>query len=398
MKDICNKSSCTGCGACVGACPKKCIRMEENSEGFRYPVIDESACVDCGLCAKVCPVNTCPEKREGDFYMCWNRDRETLLKSASGGAFSAIAGSILRKGGVVWGACQDFAERRVYHALAENEAELENLRRSKYCQSDMTDVYVRTKEFLRAGRPVLFSGTACQAAGLIGYLTQTGMKEKLPLLWTVDVLCHGVASQKTVDAYLASKERKYKKKITKYYFRYKTEKSGWLSVVLHLFFEDGTHYAAPRGMDTFFFGFNRNLFLRNSCYECRFCGTERVCDFTIADYWGVPEERVTKQQLHDGISVITVNTEKARALLPELETAMEMTRLEDPSIAIANNSSFKKPYSKPAQRDAYFRAIETEDFDKIINRTYRKVIFKAHIKNFIGIDNFKRIKRLLKRG
>ena len=32
MKQICDFSECTGCGTCVGACPKQCISMVPNAK------------------------------------------------------------------------------------------------------------------------------------------------------------------------------------------------------------------------------------------------------------------------------------------------------------------------------------------------------------------------------
>lgn len=48
--------NCTGCHACYSICPKNCIKMEPNEEGFLYPVIDKSTCINCGLCEKACPL------------------------------------------------------------------------------------------------------------------------------------------------------------------------------------------------------------------------------------------------------------------------------------------------------------------------------------------------------
>ena len=49
------KVRCTGCTACVAACPKSCLRMERDKEGFFYPVAEEAACINCDRCNRVCP-------------------------------------------------------------------------------------------------------------------------------------------------------------------------------------------------------------------------------------------------------------------------------------------------------------------------------------------------------
>ena len=56
MIEITDKSQCCGCTACVSVCPKMCIAMKEDEEGFLYPEADASLCIGCGLCEKVCPV------------------------------------------------------------------------------------------------------------------------------------------------------------------------------------------------------------------------------------------------------------------------------------------------------------------------------------------------------
>ena len=41
-----NKYYCSGCSACVHSCPKKCITMITDDEGFKYPLVNEDACIE----------------------------------------------------------------------------------------------------------------------------------------------------------------------------------------------------------------------------------------------------------------------------------------------------------------------------------------------------------------
>lgn len=52
MINITDKSQCCGCSACVQRCPKQCISMHRDAEGFLYPKADESVCIGCGLCER----------------------------------------------------------------------------------------------------------------------------------------------------------------------------------------------------------------------------------------------------------------------------------------------------------------------------------------------------------
>ena len=86
MIEITDKSKCCGCSACIQRCPKQCISMNEDEQGFSYPVIDTSACIDCGLCEKVCPMlNPYATKEPLQVLAAKNRNEEQRLRSSSGG-------------------------------------------------------------------------------------------------------------------------------------------------------------------------------------------------------------------------------------------------------------------------------------------------------------------------
>ena len=80
-----DNSKCTGCAACYSACPKGCIRMQEDNEGFLYPIVNENECIDCGLCQKVCPTHITkapiPQKQ---ILAIKNKQTEVRMRSSSG--------------------------------------------------------------------------------------------------------------------------------------------------------------------------------------------------------------------------------------------------------------------------------------------------------------------------
>ena len=52
---VCDRLTCTGCGACTAVCPVNCIEMATDAEGFFYPKIEASKCIGCKKCERVCP-------------------------------------------------------------------------------------------------------------------------------------------------------------------------------------------------------------------------------------------------------------------------------------------------------------------------------------------------------
>ena len=135
MIHINDKHECCGCSACAQRCPKQCISMKEDGEGFLYPFVNPKNCTKCGVCEKVCPVlNQADERKPLECYAAVNLSDTIRLKSSSGGVFYPIAERIIRDGGVVFGA--RFNDNwEVIHAPAESLVDLKTFQGSKYVQS-----------------------------------------------------------------------------------------------------------------------------------------------------------------------------------------------------------------------------------------------------------------------
>ena len=191
------KSACCGCAACVQRCPKQCIRMEDDSEGFLYPRVDAGACIDCHLCERVCLVLHSGEPREPQgAFAATNPDERVRMASSSGGVFSLLAGQTIAEGGVVFGAAFN-GRWEVEHTVAETMDEVGRFRGSKYVQSRIGDAYRQAERLLKEGRAVLFSGTPCQVAALRRYL-----RKDYEHLLCVDFICHGAPSPGVFRTYL----------------------------------------------------------------------------------------------------------------------------------------------------------------------------------------------------
>lgn len=355
---ITQKQNCYGCSACVNKCPKACISMVEDNEGFLYPQVDLESCTDCGLCEKVCPINNnFFLNHTPDVYACKNKNEKIRLGSTSGGSFTALAEYVLNNNGVVFGAMFD-ENFNVIHGHVENKEDMDKLRRSKYSQSLLGNIYKTAEEYLKQGRDVLFSGTPCQIGGLKSYL-----QKEYDNLIAVDLICHGVPSPKVYREYIALLKDKYQEKITNVNFRDKNR--GWKSFSFSIFFERNI-YSQGKKDDLFLRGFLACYFLRPSCHTCGFKGRYRGSDITIADYWGIH----TKFPEYDddlGVALVIVNSERGNKVWGQISPKMDVLQSELEHAA-KYNLSYSSPVPSHPKREQFFADLDIMDFQKVIEK------------------------------
>ncbi len=302
MKQICSPKHCTGCGSCVNACPKQCISLDYDKNGFLHPYINKHQCIDCGRCEKVCPSrNTVKRDMPIQAIVACSRNEDIVRESSSGGIFSELARSIFDVGGIVCGAvfAEDFLT--VQHSVATNLDELSKMRGSKYIQSNARSIYKETKVHLQDGKTVLFSGTPCQVAGLKTYLGK-----EYPNLITVDFVCHGVASTKAYQEYLKSLD--IQEKICDFSFRYKkTSDDQYANCMFRICLANGTCVEENWLASSLGYAFANNLLSRYSCSLCSYATVSRVSDITVADYISnIDDESLRKSR--SAKSLILINT------------------------------------------------------------------------------------------
>lgn len=348
MITISQKENCCGCGGCAQVCPKGCIAMTPDGEGFAYPKVDAAACVDCGLCEKACPVKNAPPEEDTvptPAYVAMANDTDLRQQSSSGGVFSLLAAAVLKKGGTVYGAAFD-ENFRVLHIAVTDEADLPRLRGSKYVQSDTRESFREIKALLQKGTPVLFSGTACQCAGLRQFLG--GDSENLV---TVDIFCHGTPSPKAWEKCLGEQE----KAVSAVYFRDKTP--GWRAYTFGFDYADGTSYRIPRDEHPYFKLFLENVSLRPSCYACRFKGLNRPADITLGDCWGI-ESWLPGMDDNRGTSVVLVHSAKGQALVDALQKEAKWQAV-DVNQAVPKQADARHSVPKHPKREQFFAMLDS---------------------------------------
>lgn len=374
MIEIKNKKDCCGCYACYNICPKECITMESDNEGFWYPKIDKDKCINCNLCEKVCPIIN-PVKRANSKKIAYagiNKDDQIRVKSSSGGIFSILAEYIIKNNGIIYGASFD-ENFNIKHKRILCNTDLDLLRGSKYVQSSIEDIYKQVKSDLESNRQVLFTGTPCQVEGLRSYLR----KEYVNLI-TMDFICHGVPSPLVWKKYLEEMKKSKQENIKNIYFRNKD--IGWKVFSLKIIFDEKI-YINNLSKDLFMKGFLQDVYLRPSCYSCKFKKINRVSDITVADFWGI-ENILPKMDDDKGTSLIVIHSEKGEQLFDKLSETMILNEV-NLNEAIKYNPSMIKSVKYNEKRNSFFAELNSVKALTDLIRKYTKISFEKRAKNKI---------------
>lgn len=359
------ESMCTGCSACINICPKNALSLKQDSLGYYRATLDTEKCIDCGKCSKICPALELPQKNNSKYPECHAfiaEDEKLLIKSSSGGLFSVLAEKILDQGGIVYGAGWDNDNRTVHMPVSSYE-DLDKLRKSKYMQSFLGDIFKDVQEKLEEGKKVLFSGCPCQIAGLKNYL----QKDYDDLLM-IDLLCGNSPSSGFFKKYL---DDNFPEGISSYEFRHKNEDldPGWRADSVKITFPDGTSEVRTGIInDDYQRVYHNHTMCAPFCEKCRYQEAPRFGDITIGDFWGFKKRRpdvdVTK-----GISVALLNNDKGIAafkeISPEKTGFSEQVPLEwlgGNGYAINGSHNYCSP-----NRNLFYKEIRRSTFSEAVN-------------------------------
>lgn len=369
--------ACTGCKMCGDVCSKNSISFCEDGEGFFYPAVNRETCVDCGICSKKCPAfNLYVSDKTETVYSAYASDEAKKDSGSSGGIFFLVATEILNESGVVYGAAFD-EELKLRHRRIDSFEQLRPLCKSKYLQSDCSDIYNNVMADLIDGKKVLFVGTPCQCQAIKNFLTD----KLLENLLLVDFVCHGVPNQKLFDENLVWNQRKFGT-VKSIEFRYKGkkvlhpqtlnmvyEKNGKIKSVLRMHFQD-----------PFYFGFQKHITLRPSCYQCQWAKPERCSDITLADFWGIEKAKLGLDS-KNGVSCLLLNTEKGYAMFARIQRYLDGVHSLSIDFAVKNNECFSVATKKLKNRDAFFEDWNKMGYDAVVIKylvSKRKWVFDLY--------------------
>lgn len=283
------------------------------------------------------------------------------LKCSSGGIFSSLAYDVIVAGGVVYGV--EFSEdwKSAKYCRVSDLYNLDKLYGSKYIQANVGNTYHSVRQDLMSGLIVLFSGTTCQINGLKLFL-----KKDYPNLLCVDVICHGVPSQKLWQSYLASKPYRIEN------VSFRCKKNGWYDSGIE---ENGMYI--PQKQHTYMSLFLKDYCLRPSCYNC-VSKKNKQSDITLGDLWGV---RDIAQEINDnlGISSVIIRSEKGEKAFLKLNVVCKEITYEQ---AVSENPAEYSSAVEPVQRKLFYNYLNKHSYEDTVKMflapsVFAKVVFKT---------------------
>lgn len=371
------KANCSGCSACAFVCPKECIKIEYNEDGFLRPYTDEKSCMHCDLCEKVCPMerSNAVSLDDGVLYAAWG-DVVDQKKSSSGGVAAKLACYAVSRGYEVCGAALDYNTLRVNHRVVSRMDELESLRGSKYLQSNVLNAFCDMFKALKKSPEKKFFvfGTPCQIAGLRNVLEQKHLLDRVLL---IDIFCHGVPTNHLWEKYKNWIVRKMKltsigdiKNIT-----FRDKAYSWHEYYMHII-GGGTAYVEHKERDPFLKLFSMGVVNQESCFTCPF-RNKSSADIRLGDYWG---NRFKDNE--EGVSMVIVNSSRGQEILDAIRDEITITRqdIKDRFGQQHTDYEYPKYYKKSLEmlNDSQF---SFKDVVNLYETDYDR--FKRTIKNII---------------
>lgn len=291
----------------------------------------------------------------------FSHKEDIVKKSASGGAFSAIAEAFFsitpETKKKVYAVTLNEDMQAVYQS-ADTLEQCEKFRGSKYVRSNMREIPEAITQQLQEGYAVLFVGTPCFVSALKSRLHQRNIQTDT--LFCVDLICHGTPEVKYWNAYRQWLERRNKRKLVKYQFRtHLPNKSPYTAIAT---FENGKTLIGSLETAIFNRLFLRHYILPEGCFSCRFANLDRQGDLTIGDFWGI--EKVMPEFPNDkAVSEVFVNTEKGQTIAKHMGQCSGCSMQKCPTMDFVQyQNNLQRPTAKPQDYAIFKRDFDARGF------------------------------------
>ena len=375
---------CSGCGACIEACPKQAISFIKDELDAVYPHIDEDKCVKCGRCQQVCHINTDFFYPQTDIvYAGWSCNEAVRKSSASGGMASAIYVYALSHGYKCYGVAISGNGKAEYIELT-SMGDIAKARNSKYLYSYTGRVYSNIRKQLSSGEKVVFIGLPCQVAGLISFL---GNRDDNLIL--VDIICHGTCP----EDYLKQHINSHYDNIDEVLFR--DPGFGTNQFVFSMYKDKKRVYSSiVHGTDVYQLGYHEALIYRENCFHCKYAQPRRVGDITISDFSGLG--KIDDWNLPRGdISCVLCSSQVGQGLLSDLVALREITLLSRPAEeAFQYEKQLSAPSIQHPLRSAFVESYKkNRDFETSMKKILKSEIKHNRLRMIFKVDETKRMMR-----
>lgn len=313
---------CSGCGICVGTCPKQCIQWKKKDNGIYQPLVNSNGCIKCGLCKEVCPglgyqygEKLELEAVQGDVlqsYNAWSRSPEIRHVSASGGIVSTIVQHLLEKENYDVAFLVDGYD--YHHQLFTTAVTVKDLKEgiafSSYPKSRYLPVsHEHAVFYARSNRTkkIIIVGTSCAIRGFLSVVEKLGLKRENYLL--IGLFCDRVFTYNVIEYYSQS-DFCGEKKLEELHFKNK-ESGGWPGNMKFIF-SDGSiayHDKSERAKV-------KDYFMPERCLYC--IDKLNVCaDISIGDNYTQQDSSLR------GSNSIIIRTKRGMAAWQESESFVE---------------------------------------------------------------------------
>lgn len=365
MIELVSKDKCTGCMACLQACPMGCIGQEEDVWGNLYPRIDYEQCIGCAKCVKTCPEISLQNQQFHNIktaYAVWSLEKQIRDMSTSGGAAAEFYREALLQGYYICGV--EYTDQfKVIHILSRSEKDICKFQQSKYVYSEVEDIYKNIKELLRKEEKILFISLPCKVSGLLSYLSK-----KYENLITVDIVCHGTPSFKQLHEHILNIDPEEKGK--KLLFRNENE------MCFNLLNSDGRRiYKRTGRRDTYLAAFLEGINYRKSCYQCKYAQEKRISDITICDFWGLGSKFPFNHPYTGAVSAVLINTEKGNNFFDMCKKRFffEERPIEE---AVLGNAQLRCPTKESFKVDNYRKLYLEKGFEGSVRKVLKTEMYE----------------------
>lgn len=363
---------CCGCRTCAIVCPADSISFKADVIGFFYARVDENKCINCGKCRLVCPIQKeFPINKIGiEAHVAYSNNTDVRYRGSSGGLFETIAAWIVHQGGTVFASRFD-ENLRLKIVSVDTLEGVRSLTKSKYLQSECSNVFMDIRNMIQSKKPTLFCSTPCQVAACREYLGPLAEQENA---FFMDFFCHGVPSQQMFDKCRSYVERKEHIHITGFEFRTKKKHGATPHYYTLRYYKNGRMHTrtALYLKDPFYLGFQKYLTLRDCCYHCPYGSGNHRGDITVGDFHDV-DKYIQGLNRFDGVSLVIINTAKGCHIWESVQN--ELAQYDVPIETLyADRQIYSGGTQEPSNRSAYINDAETlnpsELIEKWFNPTY----------------------------